>query len=751
MTRPNYKSIFENLPVGVIALDARKRVTLCNPAAERLLSLTSAQALGRAGEAILSGFTLPQTAQASTQRLNLDRGASALPIIVTSIRLPQPSPAAPHYLLCLYEAPAALLDRINQLETIIAVLQSEYNLFTTFMDTVDALVIMLDEQGRINRFNHTFEVDYCPPGVNLVGEYIWNLPHSDAQGRLLRQVVHNLQDYLAVSQQETRLLTYRGAERIISWTNQVFTDEDGNVEYVIATGVDVTERKQFEKLLERERNLLRSLIDSIPDLIFFKDTRGVYLGCNLAFEQFSGHCLHNGKDQYTDADFYPAEVSAEFAASDQRVLSDRQMVRYENRIRRADGSLVILETRKSPYYGPDGELLGVIGIGRDITRQKLDEEAVRKANAEISQLIASFSSILIVLSPDGHVTRWNPPAQRILGLSASEAVGQPLGELKIPWQWAVIARNIAQCQQERRPKYLDPLPFKRSDGSDGYLGINISPMFESDGSISGFILLGNDITERKNLEAQLSQAQKLKSIGQLAAGIAHEINTPIQYIGDNARFLQSVIADLFEVLQKFQRLLQSVRQGQTTPEQIAELEAAICAADLDYLATEIPSAIEQSLEGIKRVSEIVRAMKEFSHPGVTQKVALDINRALESTLTVARNEWKYVADVHTDLAADLPMVTCLPGEINQVFLNIIVNAAQAIGEVVAAQPGSKGLITIQTRQIENWAEIRISDTGPGIPEAVRAHIFEPFFTTKEVGKGTGQGLALAHQSQVKHF
>ena len=157
----------------------------------------------------------------------------------------------------------------------------------------------------------------------------------------------------------------------------------------------------------------------------------------------------------------------------------------------------------------------------------------------------------------------------------------------------------------------------------------------------------------------------------------------------------------------------------------------------------------QSLDGVKRVAEIVRAMKEFSHPGAEGKTAVDLNHAIATTVTVARNEWKYVAEVETDLAPDLPPVPCLPGEINQVLLNLLVNAAHAIADVIGAQPEAKGTITLRTRQVDEWVEVRVEDTGRGIPLEIQDRIFEPFFTTKDVGKGTGQGLALAHTVVVR--
>jgi signal transduction histidine kinase len=277
-----------------------------------------------------------------------------------------------------------------------------------------------------------------------------------------------------------------------------------------------------------------------------------------------------------------------------------------------------------------------------------------------------------------------------------------------------------------------------------------------DGRVEFLSVIAHDLTERKQrerewhqMEIQLRHAQKLESIGQLAAGIAHEINTPTQFIGDNLRFLQDMHIDLLDLLGKFNRLLEEARGHHFAPAQTAELDKTICSINLAELEKEIPQAIAQALSGVIRVAKIVQAMKDFSHPGTDTKVPVDINRAIESTLTVCRNEWKYVADLQTDFDPELPLICCLPGEFNQVILNIVVNAAHAIADKEGGK--GKGVIGVSTRRHGSGVEIRISDSGTGIPEAARGRIFEPFFTTKEVGRGTGQGLAIARSIIVdKH-
>ena len=265
-----------------------------------------------------------------------------------------------------------------------------------------------------------------------------------------------------------------------------------------------------------------------------------------------------------------------------------------------------------------------------------------------------------------------------------------------------------------------------------------------------FVAIVTDITERKNLENQLLQAKKLESIGQLAAGIAHEINTPAQFVGDNMRFIKDACGDLMELCASYGNLFKAVQGDAVTPQLIDATAAAYKKADTDYLMEEIPVAIEQSLDGVTRISNIVRAMKEFSHPGGKDPERVDLNKSISSTITVASNEWKYVADLETDLAADLPLVGCFPQEINQVVLNLIVNAAHAIAEVKGDEPAEKGRITVSTRCGDGEVEIRVSDNGGGVPDSIKERIFDPFFTTKEVGKGTGQGLAMAYKTVVEH-
>jgi PAS domain S-box-containing protein len=628
-------------------------------------------------------------------------------------------------------------------------LQADHDFISRILDTLDALVIVIDRKGSIIRVNSACKQFFGYTTQEFTHKRVWDLLLQSQDNLTIKDMFANIQAGLSPFQYANHWQTKEGVQKMMSWSSSMLYDPNGNIQYIVAVGIDITERKHIEKLLERERLLFRGLIDSIPDLIFYKNRNGVYLGWNATFGAFRK--VKTTEDDITDADLFPAEQAKRFMESDYQVIETGKAMTYENWTTNADGQQLLIETRKTPFYDSDGEIMGVIGIGRDITRHREAENALRTANLEIEQLIDSFSSFLIVVTRELTITRWNARAHKVFGFPSDKVIRNHLPSLGLSWEWEPISVGLKQCDREYKPVYLDPLRFKRLDGSEGYLGMNISPIFGGEHTLSGYILLGSDITDRIVMERRLAQAQKLESIGQLAAGIAHEINTPMQYIGDNTIFLQQSFTSLITAVQEYKEIFTAAETGSLQPELIQHVKTSLQNIELDYLTTEVPLAISQTLEGIQHVVEIVRAMKGFSHPGVKKNTLVNINKALLDTLTVARNEWKYVATAETDLDPDLPEVSCLPGEMNQVFLNIIVNAADAIADVVGDGSQGKGKITIRTLKDKDWVEIRISDTGTGIPEAIRSRIFEPFFTTKKVGKGSGQGLAIAYDIvEVKH-
>lgn len=438
----------------------------------------------------------------------------------------------------------------------------------------------------------------------------------------------------------------------------------------------------------------------------------------------------------------------------------------------------------TPFHNSKGEFEGFVSVAMDITERKKMEtelliarddlenriarrtseliESNKKMMAEVTErakieqqlskirkfllsVIDNVPNLIFVKDGQGKFTLVNRSLAEYYGLEIKDMIG------KTDLDFAKNKEEAMQFQmddQEVIKNWTEKVIFEEKltdkKGNVRWLHTVKRPLIDSSG-VKSVLGISTDLTERKILEGQLHHSQKLESIGQLAAGIAHEINTPTQYVGDNTRFIRDAFEDLNGVLEKYDQLLEAARNSSITPELIADIEKEIEDADLEYIIEETPNAVNQSLEGISRIAQIVQSMKDFAHPGSTDKAMADINKAIESTVTVARNEWKYLADLEMNFDNSLPPVPCLLGELNQVILNMVINASHAIADVVGDGSNGKGKITITTtRANEDWAEIRISDSGTGIPLEAQNRVFDPFFTTKEVGKGTGQGLAISH-------
>jgi PAS domain S-box-containing protein len=388
-------------------------------------------------------------------------------------------------------------------------------------------------------------------------------------------------------------------------------------------------------------------------------------------------------------------------------------------------------------------------LGREISHRQRITEALSESQNRMLAINESLYEGVLVFDENGHIALSNRAAERLLGDSEkliSRVIDDVLrlkqGDRLVSFAEGPLRRVITQGQGMQD----DDAVLVRADGKSFAVAFACTPLLEKEG-VQGAILSFRDIGAFKQAQREALQASKLASVGQLAAGIAHEINTPIQYIGDNLTFLADAFKSLTDLLEHAEQLL-ALQGGDAGRQAMAAMAEARESADADFLLTNIPDATRQSLEGAAQVARIVQAMKEFSHPGDREKTEEDLNRAILNTVAVSRNEWKHAAQLETDLAPDLPRVQCLSGEMNQVLLNLIVNAAHAIAE---ADRGGAGKITVTTRLAGSSVEIIVEDNGIGMTEQVRLQIFDPFFTTKRVGKGTGQGLAICRDVVVsKH-
>jgi PAS domain S-box-containing protein len=394
---------------------------------------------------------------------------------------------------------------------------------------------------------------------------------------------------------------------------------------------------------------------------------------------------------------------------------------------------------------------------RESRARQQAEETLRRKSELFNLLADHMVDLMAVLDGQGRRIYTSPSHQAVLGHSEAELAGIARLGLVHPEDLEKVEAALAGIGGSGAARTVEHR-LRHRNGEWLTFETTLSRVEAGPAGPVRILAVGRDITERKRrererqlIEVRLRQAQKLESIGQLAAGIAHEINTPTQYLGDNIAFLGDEYLGLVGLLLSQRELMHRLAAGAATPGDAREALARFEGVNLDYLAEEVPKAICQSHEGVARISKIVNAMKEFSHPGGEAKVPTDLNRAIENTLTVSRNEWKYVAELETDLAPDLPEVPCFTSEVNQAVLNLVVNAAHAIEDTLKGRPGGgKGRIRITTRRFGAEAEITVADTGGGIPAAIRERIFDPFFTTKPVGRGTGQGLAIVHTVIVEN-
>ena len=504
---------------------------------------------------------------------------------------------------------------------------------------------------------------------------------------------------------------------------------------------DITERKQAEEALRESEVKHRNIYENAVEGIYQSVPEGRFISVNPAMAHMYGYespeemiasVIDIGRQLY---------VNPEERRQYKNLLEEYGRVKgFESQSPRKDGSIIWVLLSAHAVKDASGKTLYYEGIVEDITGRKQTEHQLEKIflNAPTAMFILQDREVRLV----------NAQFEKLTGYGETDLAGTNLLSLVAPEDRSEVLHHARRMLKGDVPTPYEYRAVTKSGDTRTFMQTVTPIQFNGRNAVLGNFM---DITDRKMLQVQLTQAQKLESIGQLAAGIAHEINTPTQYIGDNIRFLQDASRDLLALLGKYRLLLQESKSRNATDDLVSVIENTEDRIDATYLMEEIPKAIEQSLDGIAKVAKIVLAMKEFSHPGSQEKVLANINKAIENTITISRNEWKYVSDVATDFDPSLPLAPCLLGEFNQALLNIIVNAAQAIGEAKGKGRTEKGKITVTTRSGEDEVEIRVSDNGPGIPESIMSKIFDPFFTTKEVGKGTGQGLAIARSVIVdKH-
>ena len=481
------------------------------------------------------------------------------------------------------------------------------------------------------------------------------------------------------------------------------------------------------------------LLKQLPFGVILVDERGTILFYNTAFESMVGTDVL--PDQKNNLSHFFKSESIPFLLKESRD-------HYECILSRDDDEQIPVHVAVSKMGNDESVfILNVMNIEAHFkTETQLKEMAER-----FRVLFENSPDAIVLIDPNDKKQEWpivdcNARFCEMNGFKKEELIGHSIDILHGKSEDPEVRKTYFQKLKKEGLIETEVL-HHRKDG--GHVIVQVSTRLVS--MLGAEIVLGidRDITEYKNMQTQLLHAQKLEAIGSLAAGIAHEINTPIQYVGDNAQFLKDSFNDVLPVFQWF---INNRNEDPLSMKRSQEIVDLIKKIDIEYLVEEIPMAIDQSLEGIDQVSKIVRAMKEFSHPGVKEKILIDINQAIQTTTTVTKNVWKHVANLQLNLDPELPMVKCLPDELNQVFLNMITNAVDAIDDKMEKESVHElGHISISTHAKQSSVQIKIQDNGGGISNEDMDHIFDPFYTTKEIGKGTGQGLAISHSIIVdKH-
>lgn len=491
---------------------------------------------------------------------------------------------------------------------------------------------------------------------------------------------------------------------------------------------------------------MMAIIEAFPDVCILLESDGTI----IEFRQEESMPIVNYTERWLgrnigDMDFGGGD--GQIVNSLKGVIESGQPERHEQAVLTINGHRHY-DVRMMPVAGHRA-----LVVMRDISqRRSVEENLIREKEWHLLTL-QSLAEGIITCDLSGRIEMINQVAADICGLSMNNFQGLFLWDIFELVSFQGLSNSIVCLDIAQIPNQLQ---IKTTDGQSKIIVQKSNLIRMPDGIVYGLVMVLSDVTEELKRISRLELSRKLEGIGQLAAGIAHEINTPMQYIGDNLHFLKEAFEDFIAFRELVVEDIWALDAIVSDPKAIREvLKRFDAERDMDYLIEEIPNAVDQSAEGVQQVRSLVLALKEFSHPGNKVSQREDINHMINNIITISRNEWRHVASIETDLAVDMPMVPCIRDEINQVLLNIVINAAQAVSDksLAALAQGLPydALITIKTHYSDETAYIEIKDNGPGIPQSIIDRIYDPFFTTKDVGKGTGQGLAIAYDILVnKH-
>ncbi|UCC81077.1 MAG: PAS domain S-box protein [Candidatus Zixiibacteriota bacterium] len=607
-------------------------------------------------------------------------------------------------------------------------LRWERNFVSAVLDTAGALVVVLDSGGNIKQFNKACQVTTGYSFEEVKGKPFWEFFIMAEELEGVRGVFENIKAGQFPNTYENYWLTKDGGKRLISWSNTALCDDKGEVEYIIATGIDITIRREAEEKLKLYKEIFMNTSDGIT--IISPD--GKIIDRNPAHRKYSG---------FSDEEIYgktPGEfVSPESLSAVDEAIGKKGSFRGEIAIKSKDGDRLDVDLSLFPILKDSGEVSLYVGMGRDISERKKAEVALRVSEERFRSLVENATDIIFSMTADGTVTYLSPQFEDSTGYEISDYIGAKALELMHPDDrnkfrvW--LAGGARQGEGQRGFEYR----IRHKNGTWRWFESNSSVLRDENGEITEIIGIAHDITEMrriledlekankilKDTQTQLVQSEKMASLGMLVAGIAHEINTPV-----------GAVSSMHDTL------MRSIEKLKTAVRNECHINAETYSR-LQSLFNTIEDANSVIDSGATRVSNIVKRLRSFARLDEAELKEVDLHEGIEDTLTLIYHEIKHKAKIVKNFG-DIPRISCYPGRMNQVFLNLLVNSTQAIRE--------NGVITISTRRVNDKIVIEFEDNGVGIDRHNLSKIFDPGFTTKGVGIGTGLGLSICYQIIQDH-
>ncbi len=596
-----------------------------------------------------------------------------------------------------------IIHDITERDTMRHALQTERDFINAVINSLPALFFVIDREGRLVRWNRTLESLASFSGKSLEGINVLDLMRGENRDLFRDKIEEGFSGGDLTWEARLSLPGRRGAS--VDYLFTVHREAIDGIEYAIGTAVDITDRKGMEQALRESEKRFHSLFDNLTDAVAIHGIGGRYLEVNRAACEQLGY----SRDEFlmkNAADIFSPEYSRLIPEWSRRIIGDGSALSDAIIITKGGEPLSVEINSRLVHYM---DATAILSIARDVTERKKATLKLKKAHDDIRLLLNSISAILIGVSTEDVITHWNGAAEKIFGIPADEALGEKITGFKMKWEWDSIYIGIYQCTSEDRPIALTDIAYTDNSGREGVLGVTINPIRNDGGEIRGFLIQGKDITDRRIMERQLLQAGKMATVGEMATGVAHELNQPLNVIKMGAQYLLDSIAEKYFT---------------------------------DEFAVE---RLEKIVKQVDRAANIINHLRDFGRVSDYDIRPMDPNKPVRASLEMLGEQMRlHGIAMEIDLDPGLPHVAGDHAKLEQVFINLIVNAKDAM-EGMAAPPEQ---MRISIRSFREGGEgpvcIEFRDNGPGVPPGIVDRLFEPFFTTKEVGKGTGLGLSISY-------